>query len=125
MRIHLSVEAETTEELLAAIKELTAGGVTVHTQTKPEKNPRNKPAAPAKAPEPAADTADPKGDDTASGEAEEIPTVEELKKAAVEKGKTLEGKVAIKKLLASFESPSISAIPEDKRAAFLTALEGL
>ncbi len=130
MRIYFNIEADSPSEVMEAIKELAAAGV-VHTQAKQgdlesKKNtaPRNtKPAAPAKVPEPV--TEEPTEDDTAPTEAEAIPTVEELKKAAVEKGKTPEGKAAIKKLLTQFESPSISAIPEDKRAAFLAALGDL
>ncbi|TWH46358.1 hypothetical protein [Sporomusa sp. KB1] len=137
MHIHLNIEADTTEEILAAIKELSATGV-VHTQTKPaeaaadpKKNaPRNNKPTAQKTPEPdPATTTAPSDDDATSETAEEaadtIPTVEEIKKAAVEKGKTLEGKKAIKDLLVSFESKSLSAIPEDKRAAFLAALEEL
>lgn len=127
MRIHFNIEAETPEEVMTAIKELAiTGAVPIQKTAEPKKNtaPRdNKPAAP-KTTEP-----DPSDDDATSGTADEaadtIPTVEEIKKAAVEKGKTVEGKKAIKDLLVSFESKSLSAIPEDKRSAFLAALEDL
>lgn len=128
MNISLNIEASSPEEILAAIKELAAAGV-VHTsakesgtESKKNTSPRNnKPAAPAKAAEPdPGDTAEPKEDgNTPIEETAEISSVTEIKEAAVEKGKTPEGKAAIKKLLTEFESPSISAIPEDKRAAFL------
>lgn len=56
---------------------------------------------------------------------EEIPTVVDLRAIAQEKGKTPEGKKAIKALLDEYESKSISNVPEEKRAAFFAALEGL
>ena len=58
-------------------------------------------------------------------ETAEIPTVVELRAAAQTKGGTPEGKKAIKALLDKFESKSISDVPEDKRTAFLQALEDL
>lgn len=58
-------------------------------------------------------------------ETKEIPTVVELRAAAQLKGQTPEGKKAIKALLDKFESKSISDVPDDKRAAFLTGLEEL
>jgi|GEM_PF-2974548 len=60
------------------------------------------------------------------GDSEEhIPTVVELRAAAQEKGKTPEGKQAIRELLNKFGSKSISDVPEKKRAAFLAELEAL
>ena len=41
------------------------------------------------------------------------------------KGGTADGKRAIKALLNGFESKSISDVPEDKRTAFIVALEAL
>lgn len=138
MRIFLNIEAETPEEVMAAIKELSATGVVCKpAEVEPKKNtaPRtNKPATPkTPEPEPATDdtptTNEPEADNeipaTKEPDTTEIPSITELKEAAVAKGKTPEGKAAIKKLLTSFESPSISAIPEDKRSAFLAALEEL
>ena len=58
-------------------------------------------------------------------EPEYIPTVVELREAAQEKGKTAEGKKAIKALLDKYDSKAISNVPEDKRAAFLVELEAL
>lgn len=55
-------------------------------------------------------------------DSEEVPTVVELRAVAQEKGKTPEGKAAIKALLNEFGSKSVSDVPEEKRAAFLTAL---
>ena len=64
-------------------------------------------------------------DDAPETDTEEIPTVVELRAAAQMKGGTPEGKRAIKALLDKFESKSISDVPEDKRTAFLQALEDL
>lgn len=58
-------------------------------------------------------------------ETENIPTVVELRAAAQEKGKTPEGKRAIKALLQEFGSRSISDVPEEKRAAFMARLKEL
>jgi len=54
-----------------------------------------------------------------------IPTVVELRAKAQEVGKTPEAKKAIKALLNEFGSKSISDVPEDKRAEFMTKLEEL
>jgi hypothetical protein len=56
---------------------------------------------------------------------EGIPTVVDLRAIAAEKGKTPEGKKAVKALLDQFGSKSISDVPEDKRLKFKTALEKL
>lgn len=53
------------------------------------------------------------------------PTVVELRAKAQEKGKTPEGKQAIKALLDKFNSKSISNVPEVDRAAFMAELEAL
>ncbi|MED0670617.1 hypothetical protein P4S95_10430 [Aneurinibacillus aneurinilyticus] len=58
-----------------------------------------------------------------SDKAEAVPDVVELRAKAKEKGSTAEGKKAIKALLDKFGSKSISDVPEEKRAAFLAALE--
>jgi len=80
---------------------------------KKEKNAENKSdPAPASEPNTTSETTD----------TEEIPTVVDLRAKAQEKGKTPEGKTAIKELLNKFESKSISEVPEEKRAAFLAAL---
>ncbi|NHN33509.1 hypothetical protein [Paenibacillus agricola] len=51
-----------------------------------------------------------------------VPTVVDLRAKAQEVAKTLEGKAAVKLLLAG---RAISNIPEEERAAFLVALEAL
>lgn len=54
-----------------------------------------------------------------------VPDVVELRAAAQEKGKTDEGKAAIKALLVQFGSKSISEVPDGRKAEFLAALEAL
>lgn len=60
-----------------------------------------------------------------AAEPENIPSVVELRAKAQEKGKTPDGKKAIKALLDQFGSKSISDVPEESRAAFLAELEAL
>lgn len=56
---------------------------------------------------------------------ENVPDIVELRAKAQEKGKTPEGKKAIKALLEKYGCQSISSIPEEKRASFLAELEEL
>lgn len=56
---------------------------------------------------------------------ERIPDIVEIRKLAMEKGATPEGKEAIKELLKKFGCRNISSIPEEKRAAFLAGLESI
>lgn len=51
------------------------------------------------------------------------PSVAEIRDCAKEKGKTAEGKAAIKSLLETYNSKSISTLPEESRAAFMADLE--
>ncbi|GEO27053.1 hypothetical protein AAC03nite_28380 [Alicyclobacillus acidoterrestris] len=82
--------------------------------------------------EPVADNPSPKEADIedskpalAEAPANDIPTVVDLRAKAQEKGSTPEGKKAIKALLEEFESKSISAVPEERRAEFLARLEAI
>lgn len=59
------------------------------------------------------------------GDAVDIPTVVDLRAKAQEKGKTPEAKKAIKALLDKFKSKSISDVPEDIRAEFMSELDAL
>ena len=54
-----------------------------------------------------------------------VPTVVELRAMASEKGKTPEAKKAIKALLDSYGSKSISDVAENQRVGFLKELESL
>lgn len=53
------------------------------------------------------------------------PSVAEIRDCAKEKGKTAEGKAAIKSLLETYNSKSISTLPEESRAAFMADLEAI
>ena len=55
----------------------------------------------------------------------DIPTLVDLRAKAQEKGKTAEGKKAIKALLDKYDSKSISNVPEEVRVAFMADLEAL
>lgn len=137
MKIHISIESESPVELLEALKKLSADSAVtvVADKREPEaKKPRASRVAEPRQPEPAqveaaaeATPAAVEADPAAVEEPETVaaPSVVELRAAAQEKGKTMEGKKAIKDLLNSFESKSISDIPEAKRAAFMAALEDL
>ncbi|KZS48100.1 hypothetical protein AWU65_20300 [Paenibacillus glucanolyticus] len=63
--------------------------------------------------------------DSQPNEDEDIPTVVELRAKAQEVGKDPKRKPEIKKLLGEFESAAISDVPEEKRKAFMVALEAL
>lgn len=89
------------------------------TTTKPEKQQEPEPA---KEPEM---TSDESPEPAPEVDPENVPTVVELRAKAQEKGKTPEGRKAIKALLEEFSSKSISDIPEEKRSAFLARLEEL
>lgn len=135
MKIHISIEAESPIELMDALKKLSADSapqtVDKPREAEPKKPRTAKPAEPrqpetaptedaATPPTPAADPAP-----DIEPEAVNVPTVVELRAAAQEKGNSPEGKKAIKDLLNRFGSPSISALRDDQRAAFMAALEEL
>lgn len=134
MNITLNIQAETPEEIMAAVMKLAATGGAVPAMTTPEskktasrvnKPAAAKPAEPDSAPADTKETVKPEEPQQDHDSDQEIPDVTALRAAAREKGKTPEGKKAIKALLTNFESKSISDIPEDKRSAFLAALEEL
>lgn len=54
-----------------------------------------------------------------------IPDDVELRAAASAKGKTPEGKAAVKALLTKYGVPNITAVPKDKRVAFLAELNAI
>lgn len=128
MNITLHIEAVSPAELQEAIAGLAGitGGTTPiqpekpksPARTKVEKQPDTKSEEPTKQEEPTNDSTEDASD-------EAIPTVVELRAAAQEKGKTAEGKRAIKALLDEFGSKSISDVPENVRAEFMRRLEAL
>ncbi|MNO32459.1 hypothetical protein D3C76_224480 [compost metagenome] len=60
-----------------------------------------------------------------SSETVDAPSVVELRAKAQEVGKDPANKPKIKALLNKYDSPNISEVPEEKRAAFLAELEAL
>lgn len=119
MNITLNIEAGSPAELQEAITGL-AGIVGNVTTPTPEQKTVTEPVKQSIKPE---KKPDPKPVD--NSEIEVIPSIVELRAKAQEKGKTPEGKKAIKALLEEFGSKSISDVPEEQRAAFLAALEDL
>lgn len=99
------------------------------TATTEEPKPRQRKNPPAKKEEPEEKPADVdsmlKENGEGDAESAEVPSVVDLRAKAQEVGKTAEGKKAVKALLNKFESPNISELPEDKRAAFMAELEKL
>lgn len=135
MNITLNIQAGSPAELQEAITGL-AGVVGGAATPKIERVTEKKQATSKteKQPDPKTETQTKESDELTSEElnqgkpeteTEEIPTVVDLRAKAQEKGKTPEGKKAIKALLDEFESKSISDVPEEKRAAFLRKLEEL
>jgi hypothetical protein len=139
MNIKLNIEAGSPAELQEAVTGLAGimGGVvapqpaavTTEDATEKQKRSRKQEKQPATEPEKVDEKQDSSAadetDHTADDATEYVPTVVELRAKAQEKGKTPEGKKAIKALLDEFGSKSISDVPEEKRAAFLAALEAL
>ncbi|MCM3494533.1 hypothetical protein M4D52_13915 [Paenibacillus lactis] len=72
--------------------------------------------------DPSQNVADP---DDFDGEDIEIPSVVDLRAKAQEVGKDPKKKPAIKKLLEEFDCKAVSDVPEEKRIAFMAALEEL
>lgn len=75
--------------------------------------------------DPALDQEETGNEDGDKGSTEDIPTVVDLRAKAQEVGTSAEAKKAIKALLDKFECKSISDVPEEKRADFLSELEGI
>ena len=137
MNITLNIVAGSPAELQEAIAGLAGivGGVVapqpnvVMEEPEKQKRSRKQEKQPATEPEKVDEKQDSSAadetDHTADDATEYVPTVVELRAKAQEKGKTPEGKKAIKALLDEFGSKSISDVPEEKRAAFLAALEAL
>jgi hypothetical protein len=125
LNITINIVAETPEEVLSALAKL----VTVSSPATEKKTSRaskiteTKPAPAME--EKSVQEAPVEKEATPESEPQVIPSVVELRAAAQQKGTTPEGKKAIKDLLNKYGSPSISAIPEDRRAKFLAALEAL
>lgn len=140
MNITLNIQVDSLAELqyaIAGLAGIVGGAVTTlpaaqeekpkrasRPTTKPEKQPDLEPVKEPETTDESTESTDSEETDQ-SDDQEYTPTVVELRAKAQEKGKTPEGKKAIKALLEEFGSKSISDIPEEKRAAFLARLEEL
>lgn len=126
MAIEITITAKSAKEVVALVQDLAsvlpgmdpekipaAAKVSTIEETKPEPEPQPEPESnQEQQEEPAAAK-------------ERIPDIVEIRKLAMEKGATPEGKEAIKDLLKKFGCRNISSIPEEKRAAFLAGLESI
>ena len=126
MAIEITITAKSAKEVVALVQDLAgvlpgmdpekipaATKVSTIEETKPEPEPQPEPESnQEQQEEPAAAK-------------ERIPDIVEIRKLAMEKGATPEGKEAIKDLLKKFGCRNISSIPEEKRAAFLAGLEAI
>lgn len=115
MNITLNIQAENPQELQEAISGLASsmGGASTPEPEKPKRNTKPKPEKPA---EP--DPVEVNQDDS------ESVTDEQLRAKAIEVAKA-GNQPAVKALLDKFGSKSVSAIPEDRRADFMKALEAI
>lgn len=138
MSIQIIINGENAEHALLELSAFSAGltgGQTVApavaeapkaTRTRSTTKPETVKAEPEKQPEPEPET-EPEPEDDGSEPSDSdapIPSVVELRAKAQEVG-AAKGKPAIKATLEQFGSASITDIPEEKRAAFLAALEAL
>lgn len=139
-KINVSINAESASELSTTILELAAAFSTTSVEKTVTPDPEEAPKADKpkrqnrkqkekkETPPPPVDNAQEEEEDQVEESASEeipVPDVIELRAVAREKGKTAEGKKAIKALLDEFGFKNISEIAEEKRAEFLVALEEL
>lgn len=138
MPVQININGLDAAEALRELSSLASGfnGVQVVTpekEDKPEEPKRqrsasettkkNKPAAkqePDKEPEAADETAA----DSTDGVEMEIPTDVQLRSTAADKAKSA-GREKVKALLDKYSVPNVTAVPDDKRIAFLKELEEL
>lgn len=143
MNITLNIQADNPVELQAAIEGLAKQGLVnvtgeakevVKTPKKVQAKKETTPSEPKKEEAPKVEEKqdvtpkETKKEETPKVEGKQdvnVPSVVELRSMAQEKGKTPEGKKAVKALLVELESKSISTVPEEKRAEFLAELEKL
>ena len=126
MAIEITITAKSAKEVVALVQDLAevlpgmdpekipaSTKVSTIEETKPEPEPQPEPESNQEQQEEPAAAKD------------RIPDIVEIRKLAMEKGATPEGKEAIKELLKKFGCRNISSIPEEKRVAFLEGLEAI
>lgn len=128
MSIQIKITANSADEVVQLVQDLAsvlpgmdpekipaATKVSTIEETKPEPEPE---------PQPEPESNQEQHEEPAAAK-ERIPDIVEIRKLAMAKGATPEGKEAIKELLKKFGCRNISSIPEEKRAAFLAGLEAI
>jgi len=126
MAIEITITAKSAKEVVALVQDLAevlpgmdpekipaSTKVSTIEETKPEPEPQPEPESNQEQQEEPAAAKD------------RIPDIVEIRKLAMEKGATPEGREAIKDLLKKFGCRNISSIPEEKRVAFLEELEAI
>lgn|SRR5690606_15455295 len=126
MAIEITITAKSAKEVVALVQDLAevlpgmdpekipaSTKVSTIEETKPEPEPQPEPESNQEQQEEPAAAKD------------RIPDIVEIRKLAMEKGATPEGREAIKDLLKKFGCRNISSIPEEKRVAFLEGLEAI
>lgn len=126
MAIEITITAKSAKEVVALVQDLAE----VLPGMDPEKIPASTKVStieetkPEPEPQPEPESNQEQQEEPAAAK-ERIPDIVEIRKLAMEKGATPEGKEAIKELLKKFGCRNISSIPEEKRAAFLAGLESI
>lgn len=126
MAIEITITAKSAKEVVALVQDLAS----VLPGMDPEKIPASTKVStieetkPEPEPQPEPESNQEQQEEPAAAK-ERIPDIVEIRKLAMEKGATPEGKEAIKELLKKFGCRNISSIPEEKRAAFLAGLEAI
>lgn len=126
MAIEITITAKSAKEVVALVQDLAS----VLPGMDPEKIPASTKVStieetkPEPEPQPEPESNQEQQEEPAAAK-ERIPDIVEIRKLAMEKGATPEGKEAIKDLLKKFGCRNISSIPEEKRAAFLAGLESI
>lgn len=128
MSIQIKITANSADEVVQLVQDLAsvlpgmdpekipaATKVSTIEETKPEPEPE---------PQPEPESNQEQHEEPATAK-ERIPDIVEIRKLAMAKGATPEGKEAIKELLKKFGCRNISSIPEEKRVAFLAGLEAI
>lgn len=126
MAIEITITAKSAKEVVALVQDLAE----VLPGMDPEKIPASTKVStieetkPEPEPQPEPESNQEQQEEPAAAK-ERIPDIVEIRKLAMEKGATPEGKEAIKELLKKFGCRNISSIPEEKRVAFLEGLEAI
>lgn len=132
MPVTITINGENAAQAIEEFTTLSASFIPVSSKSVVEESqkPRTrKSTATPKEPEDKSDEAgekeqEPEQESVLTGDVE-APTVVELRAKAQEVGQDAKKKPKIKELLNKYDSPNISEVPEDKRAAFMAELGAL